>query len=157
MNSISITTIATVNNSQEKVFNYVVPIPLNQIFQKYKFLPGVTGTDEKEKWITAGLTRTVFTDDGNTAYEELLTVTPNSYFSYRISKFTSALRFLISCVNGSWVFESKGSQTYIIWEYELIPHNDFTNWIINTFLKKVISQYLQNAMDIIVTDLNSKN
>jgi Polyketide cyclase / dehydrase and lipid transport len=149
MSSIPITTIATVNKSQEEVFDYVVPILLNNIFKKYKFIPGVTRTDEKEKWITAGLTRTVFTDDGNIAYEELLTVTPNSYFNYRVSKFTSPLRFLISHVNGSWVFEPKGSQTNIIWEYELITHNELATWIINTFLKKDMAKYLQNAMDLI--------
>jgi Polyketide cyclase / dehydrase and lipid transport len=157
MSSIPITTIATVNKSQQDVFDYVVPIPLNNIFKKYKFIPGVARTDEKEKWITAGLTRTVFTDDGNTANEELITVTPSSYFNYRVSKFTSALRFLISRVNGSWVFEPKGSQTNIIWKYELITHNEFATWIINTFLKKDMAKYLQNAMDIIVSDLEAKH
>lgn len=153
MNSITITTIATVNRSQEEVFSYVVPIPLPHIFKKYKFLPGVSRTNEKAKWITAGLTRTVFTDDGKTAIEELLTVNPNSYFDYRVSKFTSALRFLISHVNGSWVFEQDGPMTNIKWEYELVPKNIYAVCIINIFLKNHISIYLQNAMDIIVDGL----
>jgi hypothetical protein len=152
--SIKIITQAQIPKPSTEVFDYVLPIALSHIFKKYKFLPGVIRTDEKEKWIKSGLTRTVFFEDGNTAREELTEVNSPEYFAYKITNFTSPLRFLVNQINGSWKFSSPNSSfTKIVWEYELIPKNSFTSWIISTFLLKDIKVFLQNSMDIITQDL----
>jgi hypothetical protein len=152
--SIKIITQAQISKPSPEVFDYVLPIELSHIFKKYKFLPGVIRTDEKEKWIKSGLTRTVFFDDGNTASEELLEVSSPEYFAYKITNFTSPLRFLVYQINGNWKFTTpKADFTKIVWEYELIQKNSFTSWIISTFLLKDMKVFLQNSMDIIVQDL----
>jgi hypothetical protein len=138
----------------KEVFDYVAPIDLAHIFKRYKYLPAVIRSDEKAKWINSGLTRTVFFDDGNTAFEELLEVKSPEYFVYKVSNFTSVLKHLITQINGNWKFSTEENGfTKIVWEYELIPKNNLTSWFITTFLYKDISKLLQNAIDIISHDL----
>jgi hypothetical protein len=152
--SIKIITQAQIHKQANEIFDCVLPIELSHIFKKYKFLPGVIRTDEKEKWIKSGLTRTVFFEDGNTAKEQLTEVNSPEYFAYKITNFTSALRFLVYQINGNWKFTTPNADlTKIVWEYELIPKNNFAHWIILTFLLKDIKVFLQNSMDIIVQDL----
>jgi hypothetical protein len=152
--TIKITTQAQISRPIQVVFDYVLPIDLSHIFMKYKFLPGVIRTNEKEKWIKPGLSRTVFFDDGNTAQEELLEVNSPEYFAYKITNFTSPLRFLVNQINGNWKFSSPNSSfTKIVWEYELIPKNPFTSWIISTFLLNDMKVFLQNSVDVIAQDL----
>jgi hypothetical protein len=136
-------------------FEYIVPVDLTHIFKRYKFLPGVIRTDNKEKWIKPGLTRTVYFEDRNTAFEELLTVNSNNSFSYRIVNFTSPLRFLVTQIIGNWKFtELENKKTNVVWGYELIPKNFIANWIISIFLLNDIKTFCQNSMDIISKDLN---
>jgi hypothetical protein len=152
--SIKIITQAQISKPSTEAFDYVLPIELSHIFRKYKYLPGVIRTVEKEKWIKSGLIRTVFFDDGNTATEELLEVSSPEYFAYKITNFTSPLRFLVNQINGNWKFTTpKVDFTKIVWEYELIPKNSFTSWVISAFLLKDIKVFLQNSMDVIVQDL----
>ena len=80
--------IMTINAPIDSTFNYIVPIDLPHIFKRYKGLPAVVKTNETKKWIKGGLTRTVFFDDGSTSKESLLTVVPNTSFSYKIEKKT---------------------------------------------------------------------
>ena len=74
----------TINVNVDSAFNYIVPVKLEHIFKRYKNLPAVVKTDEKQKWFTPGLTRTVFFEDGSTAHETLLTVSPSESFSYKV-------------------------------------------------------------------------
>jgi hypothetical protein len=116
--------VMTINAPIDSAFNYIVPVELSHIFKKYKNLPAITKTDEKEKWFKAGLTRTVYFEDGSTSKETLLTVVPNTSFSYRIENFTSQLRFLAKRIEGDWVFTDLGNgQTKIEWTYKIVPKN----------------------------------
>jgi hypothetical protein len=151
-----ITTNAVINKTKQECFDYIVPIDLAHIFKKYKFLPGVIKTDNQEKWIKSGQSRTVYFDDGNTAFEELLQVSIPDDFNYKISKFTSALRLLVSHINGKWQFtEINSGSTDIVWEYELVPKNWLTGLIIKIFIQKNITTLCQNAINIIVADLDT--
>ena len=76
--------IMTINAPIDSAFNYIVPVNLSHIFKRYKNLPAIVKTNETEKWNKAGLTRTVFFEDGSTSSENLLTVVPHSSFSYKI-------------------------------------------------------------------------
>jgi hypothetical protein len=152
-----VTTTSQIEQSINQVFEHIVPISLPHIFKKFKYFPAVISTNETQKWITPGLVRTVFFEDGNTAQEELITVINPSYFAYTVTNFTSPLRFLITQINGSWEFTQTGNKTNIVWKYELIPRNKFTKWIINNLLLNDLKTFCQNAMDIIQTDFNKKN
>jgi hypothetical protein len=150
--------VMTINAPIDSAFNYIVPVDLSHIFKKYKNLPAITKTDEKEKWFKAGLTRTVYFEDGSTSKETLLTVVPHSSFSYRIENFTSQLRFLAKRIEGDWIFIDLGNgQTKIEWTYKIVPKNFFARGLINLFLLKNIKGLLTNALTILKTDLETAN
>lgn len=146
----------TINAPIDSAFNYIVPVELSHIFKKYKNLPAILKTDEKEKWIKAGLTRTVYFEDGSTSKETLLTVVPNSSFSYKIENFTSQLRFLAKRIEGDWIFTDLGNgQTKIEWTYKIVPKNFIARGIINLVLLKNVKGLLTNALTILKADLEA--
>lgn len=140
----------------KEVFDYILPIDLAYIFKKYKLLPAVISTNEKQKWNIPGLTRLVVFSDRSNAQEELLIVESPNFFSYKITKFSSILRFLIVQINGSWHFQQIKENTHITWKYELIAKNKIAKWIISLFIYKDLQVFLQNAINIIEKDLNQK-
>lgn len=149
--------VMTINAPIDGAFNYIVPVELSHIFKKYKNLSAILKTDEKEKWFKAGLTRTVYFEDGSTSKETLLTVIPNTSFSYRIEDFTSQLRFLAKRIEGDWVFTDLGNgQTKIEWTYKIVPKNFFARGLINLVLLKNIKGLLTNALTILKTDLEKQ-
>lgn len=146
--------IMTINAPIDSAFNYIVPVELSHIFKKHKNLPGIIKTDEKEKWFKAGLTRTVYFEDGSTSKETLLTVVPHTAFTYSIQDFTSQLRFLATRIEGDWIFTDLGNgQTKIVWTYKVVPKNFFARGVINLVLLKNINGLLTNALTILKTDL----
>lgn len=148
----------TVNASAELAFNYIVPVSLPHIFRGYKRLPAVVRTDESEKWIRSGLSRTVTFGDGSTARETLLTVTPYSSFSYRVEQFTSQLRFLAKHVEGDWTFTDAGNnQTTIEWTYKVFPKNFIARVVIRALLMRDVRIMLENALTILKDDLDHVN
>jgi hypothetical protein len=148
--------VMTINSPIDSAFSYIVPVDLSHIFKKYKNLPAITKTDETEKWISAGLTRTVYFEDGSTSKETLLTVVPHSSFSYKIENFTSQLRFLAKRIEGDWVFTDLGNeQTKIEWTYKIIPKNFFARGLINLVLLKNVKGLLTSALTILKTDLEN--
>ena len=147
-----------INAPIDSAFNYIVPVDLSHIFKKYKNLPAIIKTDEKEKWIKAGLTRTVYFEDSSTSKETLLTVIPHTSFSYKIENFTSQLRFLAERIEGDWIFTDLGNrQTKIEWTYKIIPKNFFARGIINLVLIKRVKTLLTRALEILKTDLEIVN
>ncbi|RBL94095.1 SRPBCC family protein [Chitinophaga flava] len=148
---------ATVNASAESTFIYIVPVSLPHIFKRYKKFPAIVKTDEPEKWTKPGLSRTISFEDGSTAKESLLTVTPYSSFSYKVENFTSQLRFLAKRVDGDWKFTDIGNgQTKIEWTYKVVPRNFIARGVIKAFLIKDIRHMLENALIILKDDLDSK-
>ena len=146
--------VMTINVPIDSAFNYIVPVDLSHIFKRHKNLPAIIKTNETEKWIKAGLTRTVYFEDGSTSKETLLTVVPHTSFSYQIEDFTSQLRFLAKRIEGDWVFTDLGNgQTKIEWTYKIVPKNFFARGAINLFLLKNVNGLLTNALTILKTDL----
>ena len=148
--------IMTIDAPIDSAFNYIVPVKLSHIFKKYKNLPAIIKTDETEKWIKVGLTRTVYFEDGSTSKETLLTVVPHTSFSYRIEDFTSQLRFLAKRIEGDWIFTDLGNgQTKIDWTYKIVPKNFIARGLINLVLLKNVKGLLTNALTILKADLEA--
>lgn len=146
--------VMTINAPIDSAFNYIVPVDLSHIFKRHKNLPAIIKTNETEKWIKAGMTRTVYFEDGSTSKETLLTVVPHTSFSYQIEDFTSQLRFLAKRIEGDWVFADLGNgQTKIEWTYKIVPKNFFARGVISLFLLKNVNGLLTNALTILETDL----
>jgi hypothetical protein len=141
----------------DSTFDYIVPVDLSHIFKRYKSLPAIVKTDETEKWITAGLTRTVYFEDNTTAQEKLLTVMPDKSFSYEIDGFTSQLRFLAKRIEGDWLFTDLGNgQLKIDWTYKIIPKNFVARGLIKMVVIKDIKGLLKKALIILKDDLEGE-
>jgi Polyketide cyclase / dehydrase and lipid transport len=155
--NVQIQVVTTINAPIDSAFNYIVPVELPHIFKKYKNLPAIVKTDETEKWVKAGLIRTVYFEDGSTSKETLLTVVPYSSFSYKIENFTSQLRFLAVRVEGDWLFTDLGNgQTNIVWTYIIVPKNTISRTVIRLVLLKNVKNLLTSALTILKSDLERK-
>ncbi|TJY67175.1 SRPBCC family protein [Sphingobacterium alkalisoli] len=150
--------VMTINAPIDAAFNYIVPVDLSHIFKRHKNLPAIIKTDETEKWIKAGMTRTVYFEDGSTSKEKLLTVVPHTSFSYQIEDFTSQLRFLAKRIEGDWIFtDLSNGQTKIEWTYKIVPKNIFARGLINLVVLKNIKGLLTNALTTLKADLEATN
>lgn len=148
--------VMTIKAPIDTAFNYIVPVDLSHIFKKYKSIAGIKNTSIKEGWITPGLTRTIYFEDGSTSKETLLTVVPHSSFSYKIEEFTSQLRFLAKRVEGDWIFTDLGNgHIKIEWTYKVVPKNFIAKGILKIFVMKDITGLLNKALTILKDDLES--
>jgi hypothetical protein len=91
-------------------------------------LPPVVSTDGPEPWGTEGQTRTVRTADGGTLHEELVGVARPAEFTYRLSRITGAMGWLIAEVDGGWRFEAVGTGTRIEWFWTIHFTSDVAAW-----------------------------
>jgi len=141
----------------EESFEYIVPVELSHIFKRYKNLPAIVRTSNTEVWDQAGMQRTVYFEDGNTAEEYLLAVNPHADFSYKIEGFTSALGKLCKRIEGKWIFsKTPEGKTHISWTYTLVPKNFFARFLINTFVRKNVAGLLNQALEILKEYLEKK-
>ncbi len=142
--------------SPQQTFEYIVPMDLEHIFERYKNIPAVDSTSNKEPWYQPGMTRTVYFDDGTSSEETLLTVTPHVGFTYKVNGFTNSLKGLIKQINGSWIFkELDNKMIRIKWTYEFVPKNFFARFLINLIVKKRVKTPMTNALNIMKTELES--
>ncbi len=127
LRSLAVTVNTDVAVNQIAAFERNVPIDLTSIFTGYGPLPAVTGTkDQTGAWDGSGQTRTVLLSDGSSAQEMLTQYEHPDYFSYTVSEFTGALRFLVTSANGEWWFSSTSStKTHIKWRYAFNPRSAF--------------------------------
>ncbi len=138
-------------------FEYIVPIDLEHIFNKsHKLIPSIDSTSNKDAWFSPGMHRVVHFKDGSTSQEELLSVTPSSGFTYKVTGFTSSLRMLIKQINGSWTFtETEDGSIHIEWTYEFIPKNFFARFMVKNVVIKQIKVPMANALKIMKEELES--
>lgn len=140
---------ATVQASQARSFEHIVPIDLTSIFTGYGPLPGVSGTcDQTGNWDGAGQTRTVMLTDGSAAQEALTAYQYPSYFAYQVSGFTGVLRFLAREARGQWWFEPiPGTHaTSIRWQYEFVSRAAWLEPIVCLITQRLWRGYMRKAL-----------
>ena len=147
----------TINVPIEAAFNYIQPVPLQNVFRGYNNIPAIKKTNETEKWIRAGLSRTVTFADGNTATEKMLYVDAPSYFSYKIDNFTAeGLSSLVESVDGAWIFIGlEENKVLIDWKYIIKPKNDEAAKIIQEHLLPDFQGMLEQAIRICKENLEA--
>lgn len=152
--SVDVTTHITIAAPRQTCFEYIVPVSLSHIFHPYLFIPGVVRTDEFARWVTPGLSRTVYFTDGARATESLQTVESPESFSYEITAFTGINKFLVTSINGTWQFsENTAGGTDIKWRYSLNCRNILTEWIARFFVAPALRAFLQRALQVLKVDL----
>ncbi len=138
-----------------QAFDYIVPVELAHIFKRQGRFPAILRTDETEKWIRPGLTRTIYFEDGTTARETLTTVSGQESFSYIIENFTSPMRFLAKRMEGNWTFSDLGhDRTGIRWTYRVIPTNFLAKAVLNALVMKDLTALMSQALLILKRDLD---
>ncbi|PJI95548.1 polyketide cyclase/dehydrase/lipid transport protein [Acidovorax sp. 69] len=120
MTTFSATVQTRIKASPALAFQHIAPMDPRALFTGYGPLPAVTGTsDQTGAWDAPGQTRTVALSDGSSAQEGLKHYHPAQYFSYTVSNFTGALRWLATGANGAWWFDpqAEGTQTTVRWRH----------------------------------------
>lgn len=151
---IDILVTTTIDAPRERCFAYIVPVSLSHIFHRYLAVPGVVRTDESQAWISPGLSRTVYFDDGSTAKEELLSVVHSDSFSYRITEMTGINKLLVTYIMGTWVFGNNGASTTIEWTYSLHARSAAACIVVKAFVAPMLRRFLQRALDVLKQDLD---
>lgn len=94
--------------------------------------------------------------DGSTAQERLTGYIFASYFSYTVSSFTGALRFLARSAEGEWWFNQTSEHTTrITWQYRFYAKSMLTMplvWMINKLLWR---GYMNKAIALCNAQLTS--
>jgi hypothetical protein len=121
--AIAVTVEAEAGASLASAFSTIAPIELEKIFRGFGPLPAVTGTREQTGgWDHVGATRVVELGDGSEARERLTAYEAPTYFAYRLSGFTGAIRHLVTHAEGEWwFFETGNGTTGVRWSYAIHP------------------------------------
>ncbi len=120
MPTVAITLETTIRDSLEHVFDFTVAEDvLPKVLLGYgPLLPAVTSTSDRHgRWDQPGSYRTVHLADGNTSREEVTDYQRPSYFAYKVSNFTVALRYLATKGQGQWWYRSTSEGTSVRWTY----------------------------------------
>lgn len=159
VSSFAATVEVTVDTAQAAAFEHIVPIDLTTIFTGFGPSPAVTGThNQVGAWDAAGQTRTVYLSDGSSANERLNKYQHPNYFSYTVSGFTGALRFLTISADGEWWFSSNlPGKTNIRWRYTFNSKSFLTApvlWFIANFLWR---GYMRKALKLSAAQVERLN
>lgn len=108
----------------QALLDWIINVPLEDVFVSHRSLPAVSGTDLiTDFWGTPGARRRVRLQDGHQAVEELLSITPGRGFSYQLWGFTNEAGLLAAYAIGR--FELDGAPdttaTRITWTYSFAP------------------------------------
>ncbi|MDE2419966.1 MAG: SRPBCC family protein [Gammaproteobacteria bacterium] len=151
MSSFSAIVETEVAGQLDTVFKHIVPIELASIFTGYGPLPSVTGTlNQTGAWDAAGQTRTVTLSDGSSASEQLTKYDAPNYFSYTVSEFTGALRFLSTSADGEWWFDTNPATggTRIKWHYAFNARSIFAAPILWFVTHALWRGYMNKALTL---------
>jgi hypothetical protein len=94
---------------------------LPHVLHRYRFIPGVTGTDDLSgPWDTPGSTRTVHLADGGHARERIDEYRRPHSFAYTVSDFSGAFGRLVDHAVGAWQFRPDGDGSRFTWTYRFV-------------------------------------
>jgi hypothetical protein len=146
--SLSATIEAEVSANRSAAFEHIVPTDLTAIFTGYGPLPAVISIENQTgAWDTAGQTRTVHLSDGSSAQELLTRYEHPCYFSYTVSGFTGALRFLTTSAHGEWWFSDVASErTQIKWRYAFNARSVLAVPVLFFIVKLLWRRYMRKAL-----------
>ncbi len=152
--NITATVEAEMDATVARVFDFVVAEDvLPRVLTGYGLVPAVVGTSGNTgPWDIPGSVRTVHLKGGDTAQEEVTEWVRPSYFAYRVSKFTFALKHLATEGRGQWWVEPRNGRTHVRWTYTFIPKGPVSALMLHLFVRMQWAGYmrvcLQNTIDL---------
>lgn len=94
-----------------------------------------------------GAERRVFFDNGDAITETLLTYNSPLDYSYSVTKFSNAFRFMTSAAYGQLWFDVNDKQTRIIWEYSFTYRNLFARFFISIFMTLIYRRFMEKCLE----------
>ncbi|CAN7555278.1 SRPBCC family protein [Acidovorax facilis] len=149
MTTFSATVQTHIKASPALAFQHIAPIDPRALFTGYGPLPAVIGTrDQTGAWDTPGQTRIVALSDGSVAEERLKHYHPAQYFSYTVSGFTGAMRWLATGANGAWWFDPQagGTQTTVRWRHAFHPRSKWAAPVLWLLANVLWRGYMRKAL-----------
>ena len=156
MPTVAITLLTTVHASPEHTFDFVVAEDvLPKVLLGYGPLPAVTSTSDRSgPWDQPGSYRTVHLADGTTSREEVTDYQRPSYFAYKVSNFTFALRYLATEGKGQWWIRSASEGATIRWTYTFTSRSvltypllwGFAQWFWRGYMRVCLKAVQQQLM-----------
>ncbi|HMB56039.1 MAG TPA: SRPBCC family protein [Arenimonas sp.] len=130
------------------VFKVIVAMDVSLFLTGYGWLPAATHVSRQTgPWSVPGSTRTAHFSDGNSAFEELLVAEAPTYLRYRISRFTSFMRFLASEIQGEWRFVGEQGGTRITWLYSFTPRSTLAALVLRRLMRGSWLLYMRQSLD----------
>jgi hypothetical protein len=134
----------TIGAPIEAVFDFIAAEDvLPKILTGYGLLPAVARTSGNTgPWDTPGSSRTVHLADDTTSREEVTDYKRPTYFAYRTSNYTFALRYIATAAEGQWWFTEHQGQTNIRWTYTFAATGAATAILLSIFARLQWSGYM---------------
>lgn len=128
----------------EEVFDFLAAEDvLPKILTGYGLVPGVASTsDISGPWDQPGSRRVVHLADGSTVNEGVTEYDRPSYFAYRVSDPSFALKHLMDGARGQFWFASAKGGTNVKWTYTFQAKNRFVKLPLTLFVKTQWKGYM---------------
>lgn len=135
-----------------EVFDFVAGEDvLPKILTGYGLVPAVASTsDVSGPWDQVGSHRIVHLADGSTAEEMVTQYNRASYFAYRVSNPSFALKYLMTEARGQFWFAEEAGGTRVSWTYTFAAKNLLARIPLTLFVKTQWNGYMRTCLDNVV-------
>lgn len=150
--TVAVTRDAFIAHGIRDVFDFVAAEDvLAKILTGYGLVPGVAFTsDISGPWDQPGSHRVVHLADGSTVDEGITHYDRPSYFAYRVSNPSFALKHLMTGATGQFWFEGADGGTKVRWTYTFRAKNRLAKLPLTLFVRSQWKGYMDVCMTNIV-------
>src|SRR4051812_32510180 len=155
--TVAVTQGAVVPGKIGDVFDFVAAEDvLPKILTGYGLVPAVAFTsDVSGPWDQPGSHRVVHLADGSTVDEGVTHYDRPSYFAYRVSNPSFALKHLMTGATGQFCFEAAEGGTRVKWPYPFHARNRLTRLPLTLFVKSQWNGYMDVCIKNIIKHFGS--
>ena len=148
---IAVTRETLVTSDIERVFGFVgAEDVLPKILTGYGLVPAAATSDLSGPWDRPGSHRVVHLADGSRVNEGLTDYDRPSYFAYRVSNPSFALKHLMSEARGQFWFEQVDGGTRVRWTYTFQPKNRLSKPPLSLFVRTQWKGYMDVCLANII-------
>jgi len=149
---VAVTREVFISHAIQDVFDFVAAEDvLPKILTGYGMVPGVASTsDVSGPWDRPGSHRIIHLADGSTAHEGVTHYERPSYFAYRVSDPSFALKHLMTEARGQFWFEPTNGGTQVKWTYTFQAKNRLFRLPLILFVKTQWEGYMDVCLANVV-------
>ena len=142
---------------QAAAFEQVVHIDVPAVFRGRGVVAAVSQVcDQQGSWRQVGESRRIVLKDGGSLIETITAYQPPARFEYRLHSFQGPLRWLVSRIEGEWLYRAQGAaHTEITWRYQFHPCNAWIQPLTWCFVRALWMPYMRQVMRTITLSINT--